>query len=137
MEASVLGDLARGASSLEFTCQSAWNQSQCSNAQIGVMVRETCVYSCPEETFDFECVLVEKDEVSSSFVNAPELGLIPGNAAVKYLLVYGNEYGTKSEFSHNPRVNEVTHLELCGAIANKVLLLQRTYANCCLNCAYY
>lgn len=115
--------MARGASSLEFTCESAWNQSHCSNAQVGVMVRETCVYSCPEETFNFECVLAEKDEVSTSYLNAPDLGVIPGDNAVKFLLVFGNEYGTKGEFSHNPRVNEVSHVELCRAIANKVSFL--------------
>jgi hypothetical protein len=116
-----LAEISRGASSLEFSCHSVWNQTVCNDSQIGLLVRETCVYSTPSESFDFECVLAEKDEVSESFLNAPELGTVEGDAAVKLLLVFGNEYGTKEDtFSHAPRMNEVSHMGLHRAITNKV-----------------
>lgn len=120
MEAQVISDIARGASSMEVFSSSTWNQTICNSSQIGVCIRETCLYTCPDENFEFECVLAESDESSITYVETPDLGLLPG-AGVKYLLVFGNEYGTKKkEYSHTPRPNEETHMTLWKSIEKKV-----------------
>ena len=124
LEAHVLSEVARGASSFEVSCTAAWNQTICNESQIGILLRETCVYTAPEQSFDFECILAERDAVSSSYLNAPDLGLLEGGEtddAVKYCLVFGNEYGTKGDnYSHKLRVGEQSHVELWRAAKNKV-----------------
>ena len=122
----MLGEVSRGASSFEFSCHAAWNQSTCSDSQIGILLRETCAYAAPEESYDYECVLAERDVVSTSYLNAPDLGFVDGDeATVKFMLVFGNEYGTKGDqYSHKLRVNEQGHIEMCRAVKNKVLVLQ-------------
>ncbi len=118
MEDCVNREIARGASSLEFV-SSPWNQ-QIGEQQIGILARESNVYTCPGDEFDFECVLAECDEVSTSYKNTPELGLVPGTAGLKYSLVYGYEYGEKKKFSHVLRPEEVTHIELVKTLSNRV-----------------
>ncbi len=119
----MLNEVSSGASSFEFSCHATWNQFKCSDSQIGILMRETCVYSAPEESYDYECVLAERDVVSTSYLNAPDLGFVDGNEnTVKFMLVFGNEYGTKGdEYSNKLRVNEQGHIELCSAVKNKVL----------------
>lgn len=110
-------EVARGASALEFV-SSAWNQT-ISEQQVGMLVRESNVYTCPHEENEFECVLVEADEVSRSFQETPDLGLVPGEGHLKWSLVYGNEYGDKKKFSHVMRPDETTHIELIKTLGNR------------------
>jgi hypothetical protein len=105
---------------MEVFSSSAWNQKICNQSQIGVCIRETCLYTCPGEHFEFECILAETDDISTTYVETPELGLLPGSG-VKYLLVFGNEYGTKKqEYSHKPRPGEETHIVLWKSFEKKV-----------------
>ena len=80
--------------------------------QVGVLVRETTIYTCLNETNEYDCVLVEADEASLSYLNTPELGLTPGAAGLKYQCVIGNDYGNKLKFSLQPRPDEITHLTM-------------------------
>lgn len=106
----VLKEISRGSSSLNYS-SSPWNQ-RLNESQIGILAKESTVYVCFTEKFEYECILAELDEVSTSYQNTPELGITPGPAGLKYLLVFGNEYGTKRIFSHVLRPMEVEHLEL-------------------------
>lgn len=118
LESEVIGEVARGASSLEFT-SSSWNQSL--NAkQIGIQTKECNIYSCFTEQMEYECVLAELDEVSTTYINAPDLGISPGPGGLKYTLVFGNEYGTKKNYSHVLRPGEISHLELSRVLKNRV-----------------
>jgi hypothetical protein len=110
VEETVLKEIARASNSFEFT-NSAWNQ-QLNQFQVGVLARETTIYTCLHESNEYDCVLVEADEASLSYLNTPELGLTPGVAALKYLCVIGNDYGNKLKFSLQPRPEEITHLTL-------------------------
>ena len=68
---------------------------------------------------EFECVLVEMDEVSLSYQNTPELGFTPGPGGLKYTLVHGNEYGNKKIFSHVPRPGEIAHLDVARTLTKR------------------
>ena len=103
-------NISRASSSMDIHSNSKWNED-IGPSRIGLLVRESSIYTCPGETFDYECILVEKDQVSVSYNNTPELGLVPG-PGVKYTLVFGNEYGDRKLFSHVPRPNELSHLDL-------------------------
>jgi hypothetical protein len=110
--------VAKCASSFEFA-SSEWNQSL-NDSQIGLLTRETCIYTCFPQHNEYECVMVEMDAVSMSYLNTPQLGFTPGPGSLKYLLVMGNEYGNKHRFSHVPRPREITHLDLSRALTNRV-----------------
>ena len=110
LEDNVLLQVARGASAFEFT-SSAWNQTL-NESQSGILVRESNVYACFPQVNEFECVFVEMDVISKSYLNTPELGLAPGPAGLKYTLVSGYEYGRRKIFSLVPRPGEIPHLDL-------------------------
>lgn len=113
-------NVASCASALEFASAKEWNTTL-SDSQIGVLVRESTSYACPGESFDFECVLAERDEVSLSFQNTPELGNAPGpDGGILYSLVVGNEYGNKKNFSHALRPNEKAHVEFSKTLENRL-----------------
>lgn len=117
MENSVVTELARASSSMEFA-SSIWNQ-HLNESQIGILVKESTVYTSFTEAFDFECVFVEMDAVSESYLNTPELGLVSGPGGLKFTLVQGNEYGNKKNFSSIPRPGEVPHLGLPRVLAGR------------------
>ncbi len=120
MEDEVWRHVANSASALEFASAKEWNATL-NESQIGVLVRESCVFACPGETYDYECVLVERDEVSNSFNNTPELGHAPGpDSGIMYTLVFGNEYGNKKLFSHVARPNEKTHVYFRKTLENRL-----------------
>ncbi len=118
VEQRVIDEVSMGISSLEYA-SSPWNQS-IGAAQVGILVRESSVYSCPGETFDYECVLAEHDEVTTAYINTPTLGFVTAPSAVKFTLVFGNEYGTRKLFSHVPRPKELSHIGLSQALALRV-----------------
>lgn len=111
VEDEVWRHVAGGASSLEFASAREWNTAL-SASQVGMLVRESTVYACVAESLDYECVLVERDEVSLSFQNTPELGFAPGpDHGILYSLVHGNEYGTRKTFSLALRPDEKAHVD--------------------------
>jgi hypothetical protein len=113
-ENQVLEQIAHCASSYDFT-SSPWNQ-QLGEKQIGLLARESTVYIGDADSFDYECILVEADSVSESFKHAPDLGSV---STPKYLLVIGNEYGNKTNFSHVPRPDEISHLDFTKAMNSR------------------
>jgi hypothetical protein len=119
LEFEVLSQISRCASAYDFS-SAPWSQ-QIPAYQAGVLVREATVYTGGIDTFDYECVLAEVDEHSEAFKNAPDVGATPpGSSGVKFTLVMGNEYGTREDkFSHVPRPNEVSHLELSEALSRR------------------
>ena len=123
MECNVLEEMARSASSLEYT-SGPWNQLLLTNSQIGVCVRESTLFSAKEEKFDYECILAEEDSASESFLNAPDVGTLVGNGysstAVKYLLVMGNEYSDKKHYSLNNRPDEIVHMKLTTCAVTRI-----------------
>jgi len=120
LETDVLREIARCANSFEYT-SSPWNQ-QLSPSQIGIVTRESTVYTASEENFDYECVLVELDEVSESFRNSRDVGKLDGVGAssAKFMLVMGNQYGDVKGYSSAPRPGEVSHLELASTLKRRV-----------------
>jgi hypothetical protein len=113
-----LSQIAMGANAFEYT-SSSWNQTL-NESQIGLLVRESTMYTCFSQANEYECVFAEMDAVSLSYQNTPELGLAPGPGGIKYTLVYGNEYGNKKVFSHVPRPDEVPHLEVSRVLVKRV-----------------
>jgi hypothetical protein len=112
--------IAQGASALEFISCRDWN-SGLNESQIGILVRESCIYACPGEENDFECVLIERDEVSKSYQFTPDLGFAPGpDNGILYSLVMGNEYGNKKDFSHSLRPNEQIHVQFIKSVENRL-----------------
>ena len=117
----VLAQVARCANALEFQSSSAWGDQDKTSNKVGLLVRESSAYTGAEDGFDFECVLAETDSTSESFLHAPEVvSPFPTcTNGIKFLLVLGYEYGTKTRFSGKPRPDEVSHLELAGAMASR------------------
>lgn len=122
--------MSRGANALDFHCCSSWNQSQeepIGGQRAGLLVRESTSYM-NTDTCDYECVLVEQDLVSESFLKAPLADnfvtpLLPcGPDAALYTLVLGNQYGlyTAESFSHQPRPDEISHLSLIKAMETRL-----------------
>lgn len=82
-------------------------------------MRESTAYTGAVEAYDYECVLAERDTVSTSHKHAPEIGVMPG-AGVKFTLVVGNEYESRRNFSVVPRANEIPRLELGVSIRSRL-----------------
>lgn len=120
MEDNVLKELSRCASTLEFA-SSTWNQSL-NQSQIGILAKESTVYYCFNEQNEYDCIFTEMDYISSSYENTPELGLTPGPASLKYLCVYGNEYGKRLKFSNQPRPSEITHLNILKTLDKRITM---------------
>jgi hypothetical protein len=118
LEEQVWRQIAQSASALDF-CSSPWNLTL-NESQIGILAREASVYSCPAELNDYECILVERDEVTVSYLNTPDLGIAPGVDGVQYLLVLGNDYGRRPLFSPIPRPDEMRHLELSRTLDQRI-----------------
>lgn len=118
LENEVLDQISGCASALEFH-SSPWNKTL-SESQIGLLARESTVYTCPTEENEYECILVERDEVSVAYQNTPELGLAPGPDGIQYALVYGNEYGRRPLFSPVLRPGEERHMELSRTLFNRI-----------------
>ena len=105
---------------MEFSSSIEWNQQGRSSNQVGLLVRESSVYTGLDGLFDFECILCELDNHSESFLNAPDVGACPqSSSGVKFTLVMGYEYGNRKLFSHKPRPSEISHLELKVAMGNR------------------
>jgi hypothetical protein len=117
LEDNVLLQVAKGSSAFEFASAS-WNQTL-NESQAGLLLRESNVYACFPQFNEYECVLVEMDEVSTSYKNTPDLGFTPGPGSLKYTLVHGNEYGNKKVFSHVPRPGEIAHLDVARTLTKR------------------
>ena len=119
MRDEVLSQICRCANAFDFQ-SSDWNQSIPKN-QVGILVRESSAYTGIEDGFDYECVLAQLDKNSESYEHAPDVAEIPpSSSGVKFTLVMGNEYGDRRLFSHVPRPDEVSHLELCTAMTSRI-----------------
>eukprot|EP00981_Chlorochromonas_danica_P008991 scaffold2392_cov166-Ochromonas_danica.AAC.7 len=118
LEDYVLKQVARGVSAVDFI-SSDWNQTL-SSSQIGLLARESTVYTCPTEENEYDCVLVQRDEVSTSYKNTPELGFAPGPDGIQFSLVIGNDYGRRPLFSPVLRPDENVHMDLSRTLANRL-----------------
>lgn len=119
LEEEAWKQIGASVSAVEFK-SSEWN-STLNESQIGFLARESTIYVCPNEGYDYECIIAERDEISISYHNTPELGFTPGSDGIKYLLVYGNEYGTRKHYSTIARPNEVTHLDVASTLRNRIV----------------
>jgi hypothetical protein len=112
LEDDVLSEMARGASAFDYS-SSTWNK-QINEQRVGLLVRESSVYTARGETYDYECILVEEDIVTELNTYAPDVGIITGvgssNCVFKNVL--GNQYGIRPGFSHGLRPGEISHIEL-------------------------
>lgn len=86
---------------------------------MGVLARESTAYTGSVETFDYECLYGQLDSVSDSCKQATVEGSSPG-AGVKFLLVMGNEYGDKRDFSLAARPAEVTHIDVATSLSSRL-----------------
>lgn len=118
IEEFVLQQISQAASALDFT-SSPWNTSL-SISQAGLCVRESSVYTCPNEENEYDCVLTERDEISVSYLNTPELGIAPGPDGIQCSLVIGNDYGRRALYSPVLRPDEAVHLELPRVLSNRI-----------------
>lgn len=120
MEQDVLREIAKCSNSLDFISSEQW--LSLTESQVGILARESTAYTSVDESFDYECVVAEKDAVSDSYKNSPAAGLCTGvgGSAAKYTLVFGNEYGNRrAGFDTKPRPGEIPHIELASAIASR------------------
>jgi hypothetical protein len=107
LEREVLYEISQAANAFDFINASEWNR-QLNHSQIGIFVRESSIYTNPTEFNDFDCVLVERDEVSVAYQNTPDLGVIPGNPdGIQYTLVVGNDYGKRGNYNYSTIPYEV------------------------------
>eukprot|EP01041_Mallomonas_annulata_P000234 gene234-423_t len=118
LENVVLEEIARCSCALDFQ-STPWNQSLNHN-QMSFYVRETSAFTGNGENFDFETILAEMDNASTSYRNAEAEGILPGQG-VKFTNVMGNEYGDKSNHSIKPRPGESTHLSLSMALSKTLM----------------
>lgn len=116
MENAVYADIARWASSYDFMGCPEWNRAL-DPSKIGVLVRESSVYTGGIDTFDFDCVLAEVDALSKSSVEAPGAGALPP-PGVKFTNVRGNDCGDSKTFSDAPRFGEISHLSIRRAMGS-------------------
>lgn len=118
LETNVYESIAECSNCLDFQSSSWSQQLQSSDGQIGIQARESTTYTGAHDTYDYECLLCELDEVSESHRNSPDTGVAPQQQ--KYLLVLGNEYGKRNAFSHHPRPKEVTRLDVATCMASRL-----------------
>jgi hypothetical protein len=121
LEEEVMTTMALCASSLDFSSTPWMHLEQCGPSRIGIYVRESVVYIGSEDLYDYECVLIEKDSVSDSYIKAPDSTLLPGCGA-KYLLVMGDQYKTITDgtYSHKPRPNERYRVNLIESLDTRL-----------------
>jgi hypothetical protein len=131
----VLKQISQSCNALDYSVSNDWNNAL-NNSQIGIHVRESCVYSNPLDVNEFECVLAERDEVSLAYSNTKDLGIAPGPDGIQYTLLLGNEYGNKSTYSIIPYeyalqgikeavnlsliITDYTHLNVMKALSKRV-----------------
>jgi len=120
LEDDVLSEMARAAQCFDFS-SSPWNK-QLSEQQVGLLARESTVYTAQGEKYDYECILVEEDSVTELRMHAPDLGSIsgvgPSNCVFK--LVLGNQYGTRPGYTHAVRPGEMPHVELLDSMRARI-----------------
>jgi len=119
VEREALQQIASIVNGMDIRGNHDWNQTL-NDSQIGMNVRESCVYTCPLEENEYECIFMERDEVCITYQNTPELGHAPGPDGIQYTLVLGNEYGKRALFSCLPRPNETSHLELSRTLTSRI-----------------
>lgn len=117
LEDNVLKEIALLANSFDFEGANDWNSSM-KSSQIGILAQESTAFTCTEEAFDFECILAERDDSSSSHLSSPDVGTLPSPGA-RFTLVLGNDYGTKHVYSLQPRPGEVAHVDLVSALQSR------------------
>lgn len=110
--------IARSANALDFD-SSSWNK-ELPSTSIGILVRESTVSTGGADHHDFDCVLAEMDAMSESSQASTCIGIAPGKSGVKYTRVYGNDYGTKKNFSNNSRPNEVSHVKFAATLSSRI-----------------
>jgi hypothetical protein len=131
----VLKQISQSCNALDYSVSNDWNNAL-NNSQIGIHVRESCVYSNPLDVNEYECVLAERDEVSLAYSNTKDLGIAPGPDGIQYTLLLGNEYGNKSTYSIIPYeyalqgikeavnlsliITDYTHLNVMKALSKRV-----------------
>ena len=120
LELVVIEEMARSSSAMDFV-STPWNTlEQMGPSRIGLCVREASSYiGFIDDKLDNECILIEKDSISESYVNCSEKGLLPGVGA-RYTLVMGNEYGDVEEYSHKSRPFAVTKINLLDAVGERL-----------------
>jgi hypothetical protein len=121
LEMSVLQQISRCASSFDFEGASDWNNTlgDEQSKQIGIHLRESTAFIGGLDVFNYECLLAEVDSVSQSSMHSPEVGQM-GSPGVKFSLVMGDEYGSKSTFNPALRPNELTHVDIAASMANRM-----------------
>jgi hypothetical protein len=135
LESEVIKQIAKSCNALEYSISSEWNATL-NVSQIGIHVRESCVYSNPLDTNEYECILAERDEVSIAYNNTKDLGIAPGPDGIQYTLILGNEFGRKNTYSIIPYefalqglkdavnlsmiVTDYTHLDVMRALSKRV-----------------
>jgi hypothetical protein len=117
-EEDVLEAISRSANALDFD-SSSWNK-ELPSSSIGILVRESTVSTGSADHYDFECILAEMDFMSESHQNSPTIGSAPGNSGVKYIQVYGNDYGNKKNFSNTPRPKEISHVKFAATLNSRI-----------------
>ena len=120
LEDDVLCEIARGASAFDFA-STPWNK-EIGSQQVGLLARESTVYTARGETYDYECILAEEDIVTEARCYAPALGTVTGvgSSNCVFKCVLGNQYNTRPGFSHAARPGEISHLELISALKGRV-----------------
>ena len=119
LEDDVISEIARGASAFDFS-STPWNK-EIGDQRVGLLARESTVYTARGESYDYECILVEEDVVTELRCYAPEAGAITGvgTSNCVFKCVLGNQYGTRPGFSHAVRPGESSHLELVSALKGR------------------
>lgn len=115
-----LREMARCASSFDFK-SSKWNKDGLAPYQIGLLARESTVYTASKETFDYECIFIEEDSSCQSYKYAPNFGTVKGTgpSGARYTNVLGYQYNTKPGFNHTARPGEEAHIELIKALESR------------------
>lgn len=120
LEMAVLKQIARCSSSFEFEGSPEWNSTlgDEQSPQLGIHLRESTAFVGGLDVFNYECMLAELDSLSQSMKHSPEVGKLrpPG---VKFSLVLGDEYGSKSSYSQALRPHEVSHMSIAASMSNR------------------
>lgn len=120
LEEDVLLAISKCASAIEFQCCNVWN-NELKYYEIGLLARESNVYCGAHATVEFDCILAQMDKFSNSFIRAKQEDILTSSSSgVKYLLIMGNEYNSKKEFSLEPRPSEVTHVDLIKTLQRRI-----------------
>jgi hypothetical protein len=116
LEDDIYVHMSQCANTFDFA-STEWNQDL-DDAHIGLLARESTVYTATGEAFDYECILVEKDDVALTKRWVPDQGSITGTGPSKarFTSVVGNHYGNRPGFDNAARSGELAHIELLESL---------------------